>query len=80
MLRPATIAALGPDLIPFIENAIYTPMSDHQKIAAIYSVFDEDPKKTMMKTIIQKYEHELYVIFWYIIPILLQLIIYTVYV
>jgi len=56
VLYPFELETMGDHLVRYIENAIYTKMSNPQKIEAIYNVFDNDPSKKMMKEIIFEYQ------------------------
>jgi len=58
-VSPAEVNALGPDLLNFVESQVYSPMSDAQKIHAIYSAMDQDPRKTLMKQIIFEYDRKI---------------------
>ena len=59
VLYPFEVEWLGDNLLQYIEKAIYTKMSNPQKIEAIYNVFDNDPSKKMMKEIIFEYQRNL---------------------
>ena len=51
--------SLGDDMLDYVESQVYTPMSDAQKIHAIYFPMDQDPRKTLMKQIIYEYDRKM---------------------
>jgi len=59
IIPPEGMISLGDDLLDYVESQVYTPMSDAQKIHAIYSPMDQDPRKTLMKQIIFEYDRKI---------------------
>lgn len=59
IIPPEGMISLGDDLLDYVESQVYTPMSDAQKIHAIYSPMDQDPRKTLMKQIIFEYDRKM---------------------
>lgn len=58
-ISPGGMISLGDDLLDYVESQVYAPMSDAQKIHAIYSPMDQDPRKTLMKQIIFEYDRKI---------------------
>ena len=50
---------MGDYLLDYVEDQVYSQMSDAQKIHAIYSPMDQDPRKTLMKQIIYEYDRRM---------------------
>ena len=45
IIPPEGMISLGDDLLDYVESQVYTPMSDAQKIHAIYSPWTKTPEK-----------------------------------
>ena len=58
-ISPGGIISLGDYLLDYVEDQVYSRMSDAQKIHAIYSPMDQDPRKTLMKQIIYEYDRKM---------------------
>ena len=59
VISPGGIVSLGDDLLDYVEDSVYSRMSEAQKIQAIYSPMDQDPRKTLMKQIIYEYDRRM---------------------
>jgi len=59
VILPGGIVSLGDDLLDYVEDSVYSRMSEAQKIHAIYSPMDQDPRKTLMKQIIYEYDRRI---------------------